>query len=338
MSKVTVLMPTYNVAPYIEEAIASVLRQTCRDFELLVLDDCSTDGTWEQVCQMSDPRIHAIRHERNLGLADNLNWGLDHIETEYVARMDGDDIAEPDWLEREVAFLDRHPDAGVCGGGFRVFGLRNYTVLFPHKAEAVAANMLFECSVTVPVFRRSLFRQQGLHYRSDAFPAEDYRFWADCLLHTRIYNITRVLFHYRMHGSQISTSLRDRQQRQSDAVRRLMLQRLNADISETDTAYFLERYARGIISDKDDYRQMRRFTRRLLQMNRESRYFNTTALRRRCRKQEVQALYRHITETYFDDGYSIKNYLHYAAGGCAWRTTFRYELKFWAKSLLHRTA
>ena len=119
MAKVTVLMPTYNVAPWIGEAIDSVLRQTYQDFELLVIDDCSTDDTVKVACKIEDPRIRIVQNERNLGLSDNLNRGLSLITTEYVARMDGDDIALPHWLEREMTFLETHPEVGVCGGRCR---------------------------------------------------------------------------------------------------------------------------------------------------------------------------------------------------------------------------
>ena len=331
-------MPTYNVAPYIDEAVNSVLQQSFRDFELLVVDDGSTDGTWERVCQYEDSRIRRIRHNCNLGLAENLNSGLALVETEYVARMDGDDIAEPDWLESEVQFLDLHPHIGVCGGGGEVFGSKHYTFLPPADALSVAANMLFECCVTVPTFRTSLFHEHGIRYRSDAFPAEDYRFWADCMQVTGICNIPRTLFHYRMHERQISTALHEQQQQQSDAVRRILLLRLNSDISQTVADYFIHHYACGIINNRGDYHQMRRFTKRLLALNRQGGcHYDPASLRLRCRKQEIQALYAYIVRTYFTDGYKLRYYLRYIFSGNSWQTTLRYENKFLIKSILHRS-
>ena len=194
MVKVTVLMPTYNVAPYVKEAIESVLQQTYRDFELLVIDDCSTDNTVAIVRQINDPRIRVVQNERNLGLAENLNRGLSLISTEYVSRMDGDDIAEPQWLEREVSILDSHPDIGICGGGFERFGSCKSLVRFPEHHEDCLTNMLFECSIIVPTFRMSLYRDRGLRYRTDAFPAEDYQFWAECLRIAKAHNIQETLF------------------------------------------------------------------------------------------------------------------------------------------------
>lgn len=337
MPKVTVLMPTYNVAPYIDEAVNSILRQRFQDFELLVVDDSSTDGTWERVCRYDDPRIRRVRHDHNLGLAENLNSGLALIETEYVARMDGDDIAEPDWLESEVRFLDLHPNIGVCGGGGKVFGSQHFTIRPPADAPSVAVNMLFECCITVPTFRISLFHKHGIRYRSEAFPAEDYRFWADCLQVTEICNIPRVLFHYRKHESQISTALNKRQRQQSDAVRQLLLLRLNSDMSQGDTDYFIHHYACGDVNNRADYRRMRQFTKKLHSLNFQGGcHYDPTALRMRCRKQEVQALYAYIVRTFFANGYRLRDYVRYLFSGCCWQITLRYEAKFLIKSILHR--
>ena len=113
MARVTVIMPAYNVAPYIEEAVESVLRQSFSDFELLIIDDGSSDGTHEVISRMSDSRIRKVRNESNIGLAATLNKGLSMAQTEYIARFDGDDLASPQWLEKNVGFLDNHPDYGI---------------------------------------------------------------------------------------------------------------------------------------------------------------------------------------------------------------------------------
>ena len=146
MPRVTVLMPTYNVAPWVEEAIQSVLNQTHRDFELLVVDDGSTDNTLDHVRSIQDDRIRIAAFPDNVGLAENLNRGLDLIGTELVARMDGDDIAEPDWLETGINVLDTHPEVGICSFGFQFFGTKTSLVRFPEHNEDSKAQMLFGCT------------------------------------------------------------------------------------------------------------------------------------------------------------------------------------------------
>ena len=329
-------MPTYNVAPYVKEAVESVLRQIYTDFELLVIDDCSTDGTLDVVRSIADHRIRIVQNECNLGLADNLNCGLSLIETELVARMDGDDIAEPHWLQSEVAVLDKHPEIGICGGGFERFGAVSTVVRLPEHPEEILANMLFECSIIVPTFRMNLYRDHGLRYRSDAFPAEDYRFWADCLRVTRAYNVQDTLFHYRMHPSQICTSLSDIQKSKVEEVRRYMSELLGPNLTENDRDYFLNAFMDGKIADQQDWRQKESFANRLVALNRdESRFEEQALLNGLHRRLQVQ-LYNAVLDQFFKDGYCLTAYFRYLNSGLALKTLPKLEMKLLTKSLLHR--
>jgi len=329
-------MPTYNVAPYVKEAIESVLCQTYADFELLVIDDCSTDGTLDVVRSIADPRIRIVQNERNLGLADNLNRGLSLIETELVARMDGDDIAEPHWLQSEVAVLDKHPEIGICGGGFERFGAVSTVVRLPEQPDEIMANMLFECSIIVPTFRMSLYRDRGLRYRSDAFPAEDYRFWADCLRVTKAYNVQDTLFHYRMHPKQICTSLSTQQKGKVEDVRRYMLELLGPNLTEKEKDFFLKTFIEGKIENKNDWTQKEAFAKKLVFLNRDECHFKEKALRG-CLHRHLQVqLYNTVIDRYFKEGYAIPAYIKYMTGGLALKTLPRLEMKLFVKSLLRR--
>lgn len=338
MAKVTVLMPTYNVAPYVKEAIESVLRQSYRDFELLVVDDASTDDTLAVVRSIDDPRIRIAAFDNNVGLAENLNRGLALINTEYVARMDGDDIAEPYWLEREVAILDSHPEIGICSGGFERFGTVKSLVRFPERHEDCMANMLFECSVIVPTFRMSLYRDHGLRYRTDAFPAEDYRFWAECLRVTKIYNLQETLFHYRMHPTQICTARREEQQKKVAEVRRYMLEWLNPNFTEEERQYYTGQFMAPQIASRQDYNERRGFCKKMIEKNRSMGHFDEKALRLRLKKHLTLTLYSTLVERYFNSGYSISKYLRYLGSGLALKTGWHYESRFLLKSLLGRKA
>ena len=334
MAKVTVLMPTYNVAPYVKEAIESVLRQTYRNFELFVVDDASTDDTLAVVRSITDPRIRIATFDNNVGLAENLNRGLALIDTEYVARMDGDDIAEPFWLEKEVSVLDAHPEIGICSGGFERFGTVKSLVRFPERHEDCMANMLFECSVIVPTFRMSLYRDHGLRYRTDAFPAEDYRFWAEALRITKIYNLQETLFHYRMHPTQICTARREEQQKKVAEVQQYMLEWLSPDFSEEEKNYYTGQFMAPQIASLQDYKERKDFCGKLVEKNRNVGHFDESALRHRLDKYLRLTLYSTIVERYFNGGYSIPKYMHYLFSGLALKTGWHYEIRFLLKSLL----
>lgn len=117
MAKISVLLPVYNVEPYVAEALASIQSQTLTDIEIVVVDDGSTDNTLRIVEQIasSDARIKIIRTPRNLGLPAALNFGLPFCQAPLIARMDGDDIALPTRLEKQFQFLEQNPDIALVG-------------------------------------------------------------------------------------------------------------------------------------------------------------------------------------------------------------------------------
>lgn len=122
--KVSVLMPVYNGAQYLQEAIDSILGQTYKDFEFVIIDDGSTDESAVIIANNAakDNRIVSLRNENNLGICVALNKGLDISKGEYIVRMDCDDISEQNRLEVQVAFMDSHPEFGLVGSKIRIFG------------------------------------------------------------------------------------------------------------------------------------------------------------------------------------------------------------------------
>jgi len=114
---VTVVMAVYNAARFLREAIASILTQTYRDFEVIVVDDASSDDSLSILHSFGDPRMRIIRHHTNVGAALSRNDALIAARGELIAIMDADDVCAPTRLERQVAFLDVHPEVGLVGCG-----------------------------------------------------------------------------------------------------------------------------------------------------------------------------------------------------------------------------
>ena len=336
MPRITVLMPTYNVAPWVEEAIQSVLNQTYRDFELLVVDDGSTDDTLDHVRTLHDERIRIAAFPDNVGLAENLNRGLDLIDTELVARMDGDDIAEPDWLETGIKVLDSMPEVGICSFGFQFFGAKTSLVRFPEHNEDSKVQMLFGCTVIVPVFRKSVFNDNHLRYLTETFPAEDYSLWAKAYRVTQVYNVQRTLFHYRTHPTQISTSRREAQIAKSNDVRLQMFEWLSPDFTEEEKQYFIGPFLSPQLTSKQDLKERRVFCDKMIDRNRSVGHFDENSLQQRLRKHITISLYDTIVDHYFKEGYSISRYIRYLVGGWALKTNFHYETRFLLRSLLSK--
>jgi len=135
--KVSVVMPVYNTRPYLEEAIASIFAQTYRNWELVIVDDFSTDGSWEYVCGIRDPRVRVARNERNMRNSYTLNRGIALATGEYIAKMDADDVSFPERIERQMEYLREHPEVDAVGCGlYRVDrDLKLITVNIPPAAH-----------------------------------------------------------------------------------------------------------------------------------------------------------------------------------------------------------
>ena len=226
---VTVLMPVYNAAPYLAEAVESILSQTLTDFEFLVVDDGSTDDSVEILRQYNDPRIRIIRNLGNLGIARALNRGLEEAAGRYVARMDADDISRPGRLARQLAFMEANPATGLCGSWVRFFPYpERYTWKLPATSAEIRCRQFHTVGVAHPTvfFRRELFARHGLTY-DPAYPLlEDYELWGRALRHTEFANIQEVLLDYRISGSQITTAHRSAQLERAEALRRERVEEL----------------------------------------------------------------------------------------------------------------
>lgn len=326
-------MPTYNVAPWVEEAIQSVLNQTYRDFELLVVDDGSTDNTLDHVRSIQDDRIRIAAFPDNVGLAENLNRGLNIIDTELVARMDGDDIAEPDWLETGINILDTHPEVGICSFGFQFFGTKTSLVRFPEHHEDSKAQMLFGCTVIVPVFRRAIMVDNHLRYSTEGFPAEDYSLWAKAYRVTQVYNVQRTLFHYRTHPTQISTSRREAQIAKSNEVRLQMLEWLNPNFTDEEKQYFLDVFVPCKIDSRKDVATLKAFAQLLTDCNTHGNY-SDDALRRKFKSHIAYGTLDYVEHRYFPSQYTPLALIRLLASGLYPTLPKRNRRKLIAKCLL----
>ncbi len=207
--KVTVLMPVFNGEPYLSEAIASILGQTFTDFELLIIDDGSTDCSRKIVGALSDRRVRLLCNDGNLRLIATLNRGLDEARGMYVARMDADDISLPGRLDAQVAFLDRHPEIGVLGTGFQIIdaqGVPGTEILLPADNALIRWNLALRSPLAHPtvMMRRSIIAAIG-GYRSEPLHCEDYDLWWRASQVTRIANLPTVLLKLRKHGESVTS-------------------------------------------------------------------------------------------------------------------------------------
>jgi len=209
MPHVTVVMAVYNAEQFVREAIASVLEQTYRDFELIVVDDLSSDASLSILQSFHDPRIRVIRHQVNVGAAASRNDGLSAARGELIAIMDADDVCLPNRLERQVAFLDAHPEVGLVGCGvydnIDSGGEVLCTSFLPQDNEAIQQTLTKKWCFLHPsiMFRKAIQKSVG-GYRTVFEPAEDHDFILRMLEQSKGHNLYERLVSYRLNPKGLS--------------------------------------------------------------------------------------------------------------------------------------
>lgn len=220
-NKVTVLMPFYNAEAYLREAIDSILRQSYADFDFLIIDDGSTDDSAAIVESYDDPRIRLLRNDGNHGICYTLNRGIDESESEYIVRMDADDISEPRRIEWQVRFMDSHPEVGASGGNLIIFGegMEPRPFIMNHDRYECRAELLFNSSIPHPsaIIRRKVIEEYNLRYRDEYRGIEDFELWWQIAKHSFITNQNKAILRYRKH--RLQTTINDRAKKEAQLQR-----------------------------------------------------------------------------------------------------------------------
>ncbi|MFZ1689160.1 MAG: glycosyltransferase family 2 protein [Flavobacteriales bacterium] len=221
--RVSVLMPVHNKAPFVKEAIESVLNGGFQDFEIVCVDDKSTDNSVQVIQGISDPRVRLILMDKNLGPAGAANRCLDEARGEYLVRLDADDLAVPDRLAKQVAYMDAHPEVVASGGHLQLFGARERLWKFPLEHDDCVANLLFGVPVSqgASIMRRSVVEQDALRY-DPSWPrvGEDWLFWLRVSRAGRFGNLDEAMTLYRR-GEQNISHGRDKSEDFADLTRRV---------------------------------------------------------------------------------------------------------------------
>jgi len=209
---VTVLLPFYNAEAALSESIESIRRQTLGDFELLLVDDGSGDGSRDIAARFAevDDRIRILSHRENRGLAASLNEGIAAARGYYLARMDADDRAVPARLARQYAYLESTPEVDMVGGYVEVFGKHSDIWRFPTTDRSIKDMLLVKPSMWHPLyfFRRDRWMEAGITYDETLTVAQDYDVLTRTARYLTMANIPEVLLHYRQHGGQVSETRR----------------------------------------------------------------------------------------------------------------------------------
>ena len=202
-------MPIYNGSEFLSEAIESILNQTYSDFEFLIIDDCSTDQSINQVKSYNDKRIQLIVNEKFIGQSTTLNKGLRLTKGEYIARMDQDDISMPNRFKKQLEFMVDNPEVDVCGSWLQLMGKHDGILELDTDSERIKINLLTNQNLAHPavMIRKSTLVKCNLNYNPTFSVAQDYDLWVRMFEYCSFANLPEPLLRYRMHDDQSSINL-----------------------------------------------------------------------------------------------------------------------------------
>lgn len=239
---ISVVMAVYNGEKYLAEAIESILQQTFRDFEFIIVDDASTDSSAEilQSYQAKDDRIKIIKNEVNSGLGVSLQRGIQCARGELIARMDADDISSLDRFQKQIDYLSAHPEIWIVGGDFITVdedGAPTSEMIFPKDSELMRWNMLLGSGLIVSngaaMIRKKVFEIIGNF--GDFRAAQDFELWTRLfdLEMIPIANLVDKIYYYRRYSGAITTSQISLQEKNAISVRRKKIEVfLGSNVSE----------------------------------------------------------------------------------------------------------
>lgn len=206
--RITVLMPVYNAQRFLREAIDSVLQQSFKPFEFLIIDDGSTDCSAEIIESYRDPRIRFVRNVRNQGITPTLNKGISLASCELIARMDADDISHPQRLQKQFGYMKRNPACALLSTWARVVSEDGKFIrLERYRHNFYYFNLTFECWMYHPtiMFRKSAVEQIGMYTMAYS---EDYDLFWRMSTRFKIANLSEALVDYRISSTSLNTVLK----------------------------------------------------------------------------------------------------------------------------------
>lgn len=287
---VSVILPVFNAKDYIKEAIQSILDQSYENFELIIINDGSSDGTLDVILSFKSDKIKLISRE-NKGLVYSLNEGIKISQGKYIARMDADDISIHSRLSEQVKFMQEHENVGICGSFVERFegeGSHYNEVVWklPSEDADLRVRLLFGVPFAHPsiMMRKDIILKYNLYYNEIYKNAEDYKLWVDFSRYTKFANIQKVLLRYRY----LQTSITRASDNKKDDERFLtiskifneVLENLEIKLSQKERKlHFILTLNERIQQSQIDLKVLSEYFTKIIKSNEKIRYFDNIALK-----------------------------------------------------------
>lgn len=299
MIKLSVVMPVYNRKKYIEEAIDSVLNQTFQDFELIIIDDGSTDNTVSIIENYNDTRIKLIKHQVNKGVASARNTGYLAAQGEYIVITDSDDINLLTKFEEQVNFLDRNHEYDIVGCYYQHFESASGKLLrieefLENSNEIKASFLLWNRQAPASMFRREKIMNEGYFLHNESYTAAvDVEWFSKQPKGIKFTNIQKVLYLYRRHLNQFTLEKEDTPQKKWFHRSRLeLLNKMGITVTNKESR-LLKELASPNLSKLSNQSEMENFITKILYKNKLIEYFDDYYLKKLLLNHYIKYCYHH---------------------------------------------
>lgn len=264
---ISVIMSVYNTNyDYLSNSIASILNQTYKNFEFIIVDDASTNNIERMIKDFGDSRIIFRENEHNLGLTKSLNKAIKISSGKYIARMDADDISSIDRFDKQIRFLENNPQVGVLGSQAVAIGEKKHPINQPTSHEQIKAKLILNSAIIHPsvMIKSSLLKKNM--YNEKFKKGQDYELWSRLIWKTQFHNLEGYLLNYRIHSQQITRRDKTSQRSTASIVREKMLKKINDEITKENLNLFHYSIT-GNIAGKDKIIQLKKYSESLIREN-----------------------------------------------------------------------
>ncbi|MEM6884725.1 MAG: glycosyltransferase family 2 protein [Verrucomicrobiota bacterium] len=277
---ISVVMPVYNASATLGAAVESICAQSFEDWEYIIIDDGSSDGS---VALLEDwaakePRIRIFKNPENLGLPRSLNRGLSESRGRYIARMDADDICEPERLRKQVEWMEVHPDTVLCGTWVQFFGSKTHVRQMPTEHEELRVKMLLEYPFEHPtlMMRRSFLQEHDLRYNESLRLSEDLDLCHRVARKGRVTNLPEPLLRLRQHDQRTHRTQPDVLKQGVGLVYARQMEEF--DLSTGDSDLYFRIRADVECCDIDDAQERTDWFEKVIRANREKKVYSQEVL------------------------------------------------------------
>lgn len=279
---ISVILPVYNSSDFLEEAIDSIINQTYKNWELIAINDGSTDKSEDIILRYKDARIKYYKNEKNIGLIGTLNRGIDLSTGKYIARMDSDDVSKPLRFEKQINFMEQNPNYAMCGTFAKMIdqsGNKIRKIVHQTTDEFLKINLLFSVPFIHPsmmiktsILKENKFDPQYIH-------VEDYDIWCRIARKNKVANIADTLLDYRWHGNNISIKNEETQNKLKSEINKRELGFLN--IKPTEEELWLHEISFNQFTQKkkfDNFNKLENWFEKIIEANKNCKQYKQNSL------------------------------------------------------------